>query len=206
MLRNRAGIPGRSASNHTGGQLKQRGGRHEKDDRHRIDDRARYVLGWQNQEKINALSAQAKLKDSQISEIRTRIQSVRAQQDAVNGKIDAVSRLDSCSGFDAIDWPTATKELAALAKEKQKLESQSDRLAGLRQEEAATKKSRAELVARRDRTIEERGGVLGRIERAEDARKRASKTLSDYGPDDFEQYVESLQAMRLEVSDRRSRV
>lgn len=182
------------------GQVKQRGGRHEKDDRHRIDDPARYVLGWQNQEKINALEAQAKLKDSQFSEIRTRVESVRGEQDEVNKKIDALSRLDPYSEFDAIDWQAATKELAALTKEKQKLESQSDRLAELRREAAATEKSQAEMVARRDRAIEERGGVLSRIERAEDARKRATKTLSEHDPEKFEQYIERLQTVRREMS------
>jgi uncharacterized protein YPO0396 len=36
------------------GQIKG-GGRHEKDDRFRIDDRSRYVLGWSNQRKLDAL-------------------------------------------------------------------------------------------------------------------------------------------------------
>ena len=37
------------------GQIKGSGGRHEKDDRYRIDDRSRYVLGWTNERKIDAL-------------------------------------------------------------------------------------------------------------------------------------------------------
>ena len=36
------------------GQVKGAGGRHEKDDRFRIDDRSRYVLGWSNERKIDA--------------------------------------------------------------------------------------------------------------------------------------------------------
>ena len=41
------------------GQIKAGGGRHEKDDRHRIGDRSRYVLGWSKQGKIDALEKQA---------------------------------------------------------------------------------------------------------------------------------------------------
>lgn len=41
------------------GQIKAPGERHEKDDRHRIDDRANYVLGWTNTAKIAALEADA---------------------------------------------------------------------------------------------------------------------------------------------------
>src|SRR5690625_7590781 len=39
------------------GQVKTGGARHEKDDRHAIDDRTRYVLGWSNESKIRALTA-----------------------------------------------------------------------------------------------------------------------------------------------------
>src|SRR5690606_34542992 len=37
------------------GQIKDRGARHEKDDRYAIDDRTRYILGWRNEKKIAAL-------------------------------------------------------------------------------------------------------------------------------------------------------
>ena len=40
------------------GQIKDPSGRHEKDDRHAIADRSRYVLGWSNTAKIEALEAQ----------------------------------------------------------------------------------------------------------------------------------------------------
>ncbi|MDQ6973900.1 MAG: ATP-binding protein, partial [Mariprofundaceae bacterium] len=42
------------------GQMKAKGGRHEKDDRHRLDDQRRFVLGWSNQEKIAVLEGEVK--------------------------------------------------------------------------------------------------------------------------------------------------
>ena len=41
------------------GQFKGDRGRHEKDDRARIDDRSQYVLGWSNERKLEALIRQA---------------------------------------------------------------------------------------------------------------------------------------------------
>lgn len=41
------------------GQIKDRGGRHEKDDRKRIGDRSEYVLGWSNEHKIDTLLERA---------------------------------------------------------------------------------------------------------------------------------------------------
>jgi hypothetical protein len=40
------------------GQIKDPSGRHEKDDRSRIDDRSRYVLGWSNADKLRTLRDQ----------------------------------------------------------------------------------------------------------------------------------------------------
>ncbi len=41
------------------GQIKGCGGRHEKNDATRIDDRSNYVLGWTNERKIEALLSRA---------------------------------------------------------------------------------------------------------------------------------------------------
>jgi uncharacterized protein YPO0396 len=49
------------------GQIKG-GVRHEKDDRFRIDDRSRYVLGWSNERKINALLDRAADLAGQLAE------------------------------------------------------------------------------------------------------------------------------------------
>lgn len=50
------------------GQIKMPGERHEKDDRHRIDDRARFVLGWTNVEKIASLESGARRLEARLGE------------------------------------------------------------------------------------------------------------------------------------------
>ena len=49
------------------GQIKG-GVRHEKDDRYRIDDRSRYVLGWSNERKIDALLGRAEALAARLAE------------------------------------------------------------------------------------------------------------------------------------------
>ena len=49
------------------GQIKGAGGRHEKDDRRRVDDRSGYVLGWANERKINALLRRASVIQDQLN-------------------------------------------------------------------------------------------------------------------------------------------
>jgi len=51
------------------GQIKDPTGRHEKDDRHAISDRSRYVLGWSNSAKIAALEAKRRQLESHLGEL-----------------------------------------------------------------------------------------------------------------------------------------
>lgn len=185
------------------GQIKGSGECHEKDDRYRIDDRARYVLGWENEEKINALEARARSQGARIAEVRNKIASLRSEQERLNRRIDALSKLESCSGFEAIDWRTPTRELAALTLEQTKLESESDRLRELRREEESAKASQAGIAAKRDEEVRLQGGIANKIEQAESARNRANLTLSEYRTDDFEEYSKKLGEMRLRASSSR---
>ena len=54
------------------GHIKAGGERHEKDDRHRLDDRSRYVLGWNNRAKLKVLRTEQ-------SELRRRLLAIKAE-------------------------------------------------------------------------------------------------------------------------------
>lgn len=182
------------------GQIKQAGERHEKDDRYRIDDRARYVLGWQNEEKLNALQARARVLGAQIDEIRVKIATLRSAQKGLNLKIDALSKLESCPDFEAIDWQAPTRELVALTREKTKLESESDRLRELRSEEAEAKALQIDIFAKRDQAVGLQGSISTKIEQAGAARNRAEATLDEYASDDYKGCSERLDQMRSQAS------
>ena len=64
------------------GQVKGSGGRHEKDDRYRIDDRSRYVLGWSNQRKLDALLDRAGMLAGRLSEVAAEQQRHEKARDA----------------------------------------------------------------------------------------------------------------------------
>ncbi len=185
------------------GQIKTPDERHEKDDRYRIDDRARYVLGWQNEEKIKALEARARSKHAQIAEIQKRITALRSEQQGLNLKIDSLSKLESYSGFEAIDWRAPTRELADLAREKKILESESDRLGDLRREEASAKKSQADVFDRRDQSVKRQGGISTKIGQAENIRDRTNATLAQYEIDKLKEHFEKLAEKWLAASKSR---
>ncbi len=52
------------------GQIKTGGNRHEKDDRHDLEDRSRYILGWSNEAKIALLRKTAQIIEKECSKDR----------------------------------------------------------------------------------------------------------------------------------------
>jgi len=108
------------------GQIKDPSGRHEKDDRHRIDDRSRYVLGWSNAAKIAALEMQARRLESRIAEIGGQIGALQAQRKALQDGLEVLARLKEFGQFEELDWPAPAAEIARLQDDLRKLESSSD--------------------------------------------------------------------------------
>ena len=110
------------------GQIKAAGERHEKDDRHRIDDRSRYVLGWSNQAKIAALAKQERNLATRIhgtGEIIGRLKGELAQQEALLRHWQQLAVFDS---FDDLDWKPLVLDIEGLEREVAALSASSDLL------------------------------------------------------------------------------
>lgn len=108
------------------GQIKDASGRHEKDDRHRIDDRSRYVLGWSNSEKIAALEQTRRTLETRLGQVGSQISGIKDEQKALTERLDALTRLEEFPHFDEMDWASVATEIAALLDEKNRLASTSD--------------------------------------------------------------------------------
>lgn len=116
------------------GQVKAGGERHEKDDRHRLDDRTRYVLGWSNAEKIRALEAEAGALQQRIQAVAEQISGWERERRALDGRLDRLRELALFDDFQALDWRGPAAEIAELEREYQALAEGSDVLRTLEQE------------------------------------------------------------------------
>lgn len=110
------------------GQIKGSDSRHEKDDRFRIDDRSRYILGWNNTRKIQTL-------EHQIAGIKRTLDKLSGEKDghdkalaSVRQRIERLSQLAAFTDYRDIDWQPAAATIARLEDEKARLESTSDLL------------------------------------------------------------------------------
>lgn len=108
------------------GQTKSPGGRHEKDDRHRIDDRRRYVLGWDNAEKITTLESVMAQAEKRLRELARRIGTLQVEQASLRQRLDALAKLEEYRDYREIDWQSVAAEVARLEDEKRRLETASD--------------------------------------------------------------------------------
>jgi len=137
------------------GQIKDPSGRHEKDDRHHIDDRSRYVLGWSNSAKIAALEDKHRHLELRLGDVGGRMSEIQKERDRLRLRLDALIRLDEFTTFDELDWASVATEIAQLTDERSRLESASDVLKqlndNLRVLQKAHKETGEELQAARER-------------------------------------------------------
>ncbi len=132
------------------GQIKSPGDRHEKDDRHRLTDRSRYILGWSNAAKIATLEAQARALEDEIAGLAAGLAGIQTAHKNLKERLTLLARLDEYRDFRELDWRALAAEVAALEDERQKLESASDILKQL----AARLKEVSAQCQEHDRQIE----------------------------------------------------
>jgi uncharacterized protein YPO0396 len=163
------------------GQVKGGGERHEKDDRHRIDDRSRYVLGWSNQAKIAALESKARLLQARLVDAGQRIAALQKEQQRARERLQALDKLDEYRDWAELDWRSSATELAALRAEKQRLEAASDVLKALAEQLSALESSFANTTARLKEREADRARALLKQEQAQALRATTQRELDAAG-------------------------
>jgi uncharacterized protein YPO0396 len=110
------------------GQVKAGGVRHEKDDRNRIDDRSRYVLGWSNEGKIRALETQLEYHQAEGDTLLTLLAKTETALKDLDRHQVALLELLRPAEFSVIDWSQTAAQIHHLQEEKRELEQSSDTL------------------------------------------------------------------------------
>lgn len=110
------------------GQIKGSAFRHEKDDRHDINDRSRYVLGWSNRAKLRVLENQMRELETSMMELAGILSKINEKNEKYDDERGKLTRLEMFGDWDELDWRPAAKRIEYLEKEIKKLERSSDRL------------------------------------------------------------------------------
>jgi uncharacterized protein YPO0396 len=113
------------------GQMKSGAVRHEKDDRHALNDRSRFVLGWDNHAKILILEQQLTVIQNQGLAILEQLKALEGRLKNLTQQRDQVRDLLNIDSFETIDWQTVTQKIEQVQEEKRAIQQSSDILAQL---------------------------------------------------------------------------
>jgi uncharacterized protein YPO0396 len=175
------------------GQIRSRGGRHEKDDSHRIDDRRFYVLGWSNEQKIDALLADGQRVQAELNSVTATLVRLDGERETIGGRKSAFDQLTTfATSYDTIDWESMVAEIARLVDRKRELEASSGELARIGREIVRVE---AEIKAAdgQRRSVEQDIGKLSQDrERAEVGAAQAATVAAEPGADAASRYYEAL--------------
>lgn len=161
------------------GQIKDPSGRHEKDDRSRIDDRSRYVLGWSNADKLRALRDQRERLEARLATLGQRIGEIQQARNELRSRLDALSKLEEFTRFADIDWMSLARQIAALAEERARLEAASDVLQELARQLEAVRLRLGDLELKRSDALGKRGEARAKRDAAQAMRDQAASAWSD---------------------------
>jgi uncharacterized protein YPO0396 len=161
------------------GQVKGSGGRHEKDDRFRIDDRGRYVLGWSNQRKLDALLDRAGTLAGRLSEVAAEQQHHEKARDAAVERGQVLAGLDQTHEFADIDWQSMVNRAEELRAERRELEAASAELARLTHDLDGVKKRIADRVGEQRELDGRLGGLDNRQHAAEGVMDNVREILAE---------------------------
>lgn len=181
------------------GQMKMRGERHEKDDRYRIDDRSRYILGWSNEAKIAALEQDKVEIESQGAAVAARIAKADAHRRDLRRRLDLLTKLEEYREFREIDWACVASEIASLETDREQLENASDILRQLNDSLNNTRAAIAETTEKRNAEAEKLGALKNRIENNEEALATTREHLAEVDADQLAAWHERLTVFREEA-------
>ena len=181
------------------GQIKSGGQRHEKDDRHRLEDRSRFILGWSNEAKIAELDKQKTQLETVIATIGGTIAKTQKLQSDSQERLRIISKLEEIRTFNELDWGTFAKEIQALETEKQSLETSSDILRKLKEELKKSEDAIGETEARLEKKKEELTRTCQQLDQDEEQKEESEAILKDPTNQSSDVAFEYLEKIRVEA-------
>ncbi|MBL8298896.1 MAG: ATP-dependent exonuclease SbcCD, C subunit-like protein [Rhodanobacteraceae bacterium] len=159
------------------GQIKDPSGRHEKDDRSRIGDRSRYVLGWSNADKLRALRDQRERLEAKLAELGQRMAELKQAHQELEGRLVTLARLEEFTRFADIDWMSLARDIAGLVDERSRLEAASNTLQELARQLKAVQQRLAETESKRAEALGKRGEARAKRSAAQELRDQVSAII-----------------------------
>ena len=181
------------------GQIKTGGVRHEKDDRHAIDDRTRYVLGWSNENKIRALNEQQQQLEKRMQDLAAQIVELEQTLKAAADDLDRISRLDMFDDYQRLNWQETAARISDLETRERQIRQESDVLKALRAQLDEVERASQETETQLEQRQKDLSAIEERIRAAEEQREQATELLAAFESSELEPWSAQLESLRAEA-------
>ena len=108
------------------GQIKSSLVRHEKDDRFDVKDKRRFILGWENQDKLMQLKKDYDNLQERLKILHNEVKAFELQEREIESLRDGLRDMLHFDDFKMMDWYSVAKRIEELKSEKEELEKSSD--------------------------------------------------------------------------------
>lgn len=181
------------------GQIKNQGERHEKDDRYPINDHSRYVLGWSNEDKIDALEAGRRQLENTIATLAAQLSEHQQTGNTLTEQLAAINKLSIFQDFQELDWQPLALTIEKQKDELRQLESASDLLQTLTQSLQQLETARLAKEQESETAKRELHHTELKRDQAEEQHRELHEFLSNPDNQDSSTYFSRLDELRLQA-------
>jgi uncharacterized protein YPO0396 len=145
------------------GQFKTNLSRHEKDDRFALNDKSRWVLGWDNLSKLETLQEEHKRYVEKIELLHVKIGALKEEESELRKRRDHLRDILKYRDFSQIDWYSVSKKIDELCGEKEELEKSSDIIRSLQEQIASVSRKMKDESAKLEDFSKKTGAIEEKI-------------------------------------------
>ena len=184
------------------GQIKLNFTKHEKDDRFDINDKRRWVLGWDNFDKLETLK-------EELSSLREKFAIVNSEKEEFDKELVNLEKIRDrlrdalkYESFEEIDWYRYSKKIEELEDEKSELLKSSDIIKTLQDRLTKLELNLQEKKRESDKIIRAIGALENKISKRKEELDRADSILQNCTIDDsmLEQLEELKNSLELKIN------
>jgi uncharacterized protein YPO0396 len=159
------------------GQIKSGGTRHEKDDRHSIQDRSRYILGWKNKQKIALLQQNLENARKNGAKIVERAKCIARELNELQKLRDAGRDISAITHFSEIDWQSTALRIEECVSEMREITGSADILRTLKEQLTRVEQELSDKKDKTEKLQKEIGAISNDIENSAQAMEKAEKSF-----------------------------
>lgn len=175
------------------GLIKHSRTRHEKDDRTSIHDKARYILGWSNADKVKALEEELKNFDKKYSDAYSKMEQLDKDRKTIQKNDLDLREMLRFETFSEIDLTSIEKIIQETENHKKELESSTNSLTKI-QTKLTSIKSEIQKIEKEKYDLEKKKNNFDRdIQEAEAEINECESVLKLIKDDEFEKYKPEIE-------------